>query len=116
MIINVNLRSPKYMVAVAREENHPTPNLVPDLHRYSDVVWLEWAKQCQDTGVWPNSLRYIFNHDIVTDDTQAVILEAVRRQGKTLQGWPGVEIDANSVEGKAILGTSHGCEPYCVSL
>ncbi|KAI4249090.1 MAG: hypothetical protein L6R42_009072, partial [Xanthoria sp. 1 TBL-2021] len=51
--------------------NHPTlPPLgtrLPDLRRWSDVVWLVWARQA---GVQKTSLKYVFRHDIATTETK----------------------------------------------
>lgn len=90
--------------------NHPTlPPLgtrLPDIRRWSDVVWLVWATQA---GVQKTSLKYVFRHDIATAETKGIIDRAAGvGMDQFISAWPGIKFLPGEVEFQALLGTAHG--------
>ncbi|KAL8942063.1 MAG: hypothetical protein Q9216_001875 [Gyalolechia sp. 2 TL-2023] len=106
--------SPEQSIAMYRRENN-LPQLtaaqlrdyVPNLRRWSDVVWFVWAKQA---GNQAGKLRYIFRDNVVTAETKGVIDQMFGIPKGTLDlKWPGKTFDVKKTkEGKGLLGTAHG--------
>ncbi|KAL8641801.1 MAG: hypothetical protein Q9228_001438 [Teloschistes exilis] len=92
-----------------RSRNHPPPppdaslpNLVPPLHRLSDIAWLSWA----ELSPAPHTLQYI-GHDYITNSDTRRIMNLIFRAsaGVDWMGWPGLEFGVETWEGRALLGT-----------
>ncbi|KAL8628677.1 hypothetical protein Q9189_005625 [Teloschistes chrysophthalmus] len=92
-----------------RSRNHPPPppnsslpDLVPPLHRLSDIAWLSWAELSRT----PHTLQYI-GHDYITNSDTKRIMNLIFRAsaGVDWMGWPGLEFGVETWEGRALLGT-----------
>jgi len=97
--------SPAYKARVSGW--HPSAAL-PLLQHWSDVAFLQWASVQQDEqGI--RGLKYILRENTQNKDTFAVIrhiISGLPTMGNLL--WPGVEFDAKSDNGMALLGTPNG--------
>lgn len=90
---------------------------LPDLRAWSDVVFLTWAKLCSNGGDI-KSLKHVFRYHIKSGETSTldIALEALGVQtADDIKVWPsdqpeilGQTFEANSDEGKALIGTPHG--------
>jgi len=78
------------------------------LQHWSDVTFLRWASgQQYEQGI--RGLKYVLRENVQNKSTLAVIQHIVSDMsiaGNLL--WPGVEFDAESNEGMALLGTLSG--------
>jgi hypothetical protein len=84
---------------------------LPELLHCSDVVYCQWLTQNLKLDLGPHKLRYVLCANIVNVYTLAVIeaiLDARRLLRETYPVWPGITIDMDSEEGKALLGTPNG--------
>jgi hypothetical protein len=80
-----------------------------DLQHWSDAVFIQWKSW--DFELEIRNLRYVLRFTINNDHTLAVInqiLDAHRPLGKGCPSWPGITIDVDSEDGKALLGTPNG--------
>ena len=83
---------------------------VPLIYKWSDVVGIIWADQARQSNVSPNSLKYLFRHNIATPDTRQIIEGAAgNRFGTKWEGvWPGKRFAKGTTQFQALLGTPHG--------
>lgn len=91
---------------------------VPALQRWSDVVFLTWMNVCGGDSTKCSGIKHFFRFHIKpkTTPTSGILLEALgARSAADVKIWPpnqdhidGQTFDADSDEGKAILGTPHG--------
>lgn len=96
-----------------REVGMPPPTeqelrkLMPRLNRWSDVVWLLWARKAEDQA---GNLRYILRDNITNKGTKAVMDQVFKVPENSLDlKWPGKTFDVREGdEGKALLGTPQG--------
>ncbi|KAL8842266.1 MAG: hypothetical protein Q9170_000592 [Blastenia crenularia] len=82
--------------------------VIPDLWRWSDVVWFAWAKIAGDKA---GQLRFVIQENITTEQTRRMMeyIEGVHNSPDYLRlPWPGHLYDLGSKEGKALLATPHG--------
>lgn len=79
---------------------------LPDLQRWSDVVWLLWAMACEEEGVGVGNLKYVFRVNIINDDTNFIVSKAL--ESTSVGPWPGKEFEMDTDQGKAILATPNG--------
>ncbi|KAF2209966.1 hypothetical protein CERZMDRAFT_86602 [Cercospora zeae-maydis SCOH1-5] len=54
---------------------------IPDLHRSSDVVSLEWGELCRRNGHRSQGLRYYFSDSITNDETLGILNIVLQRKG-----------------------------------
>jgi hypothetical protein len=101
VIMGMNRKSPK---KAAEERNPPVPNdLLPGLNQFSDVAWIIWEGLVKRNNGDVKRLKYFLSLGIDNADTKAVIFRAFNG----LPGaYPGRTFDAQSQEGKAIMGES----------
>lgn len=79
---------------------------LPNLQKWSDVVWYFWEMSCQEENVGVGNLNYIFRVQIVNDNTNFIVSKAL---GSTsVDVWPGKEFSMDMDQGKALLGTPNG--------
>lgn len=95
---------------LAPYENYRLKDMLPRINRWSDIVWMIWSHLA---GASAGQLEYVFRHDVQTDESLNIMVEAARRAGQ--QGghimnanWPGVPFAKGTDEFQAILGTPHG--------
>ena len=106
-LIATSMRSPGKMHEIS--STVPADGPFPALRRWSDLVWLQRARQAAGAGgASPANLNVVLHYRIVTARTKNVIRQALQREGKQLQDWPGAEVGAETPAGKALLGTPHG--------
>ncbi len=106
-IVAIENASPEY--CAAQVENPPTgaalAALVPDINRWSDVVFGIWA----DTAgkVMSHGLNYIFRDNVVNEDTKH-IMDVVMGQGNDVATgnlhatYPGREFSTDTWQGRWI--------------
>ncbi|KAL8703780.1 MAG: hypothetical protein Q9201_003045 [Fulgogasparrea decipioides] len=113
IIANENI-SPQQSIAMYRRDNKLPPytaaqykDFIPEMHRWSDVVWFMWTKQA---GNQAGNLRYIFRDNVINNDTKSVIDQVFKIPSYSFDlKWPGETFDvATTDDGKALLGTPHG--------
>jgi hypothetical protein len=84
---------------------------VPQIHKWSDVVAIQWAKLAEEQGRAASSLKYVFKHNVVTDFTKEV-MDRVARVPVGIDAfekpWPGIILARGSDRFRALLGTPHG--------
>lgn len=112
-IVSLNTFSPVYC-AGKTHDTVPTTDLarfVPQIHKWSDVVSIQWAKLAQEHGGSASSLKYVFKHHVVTDFTKRVM---ERVAGASIgeddfdRPWPGITVAKGGPRFRALLGTPHG--------
>lgn len=82
-----------------------TPDDLPKLQYGSDLMWGKWVEGNADV----KNLRFYVAHDIVNDETSALVSRAMRNKlGANLAVWPGTtfEKDKDAVEFQALIGNS----------
>ena len=113
----INMLNPKHGVILAIDNNSPAACLpvnttLPRLHKWSDVAFLQWLKARSDyrmrRGKSGVSLQYVFRVKIVNWDTIYLINRVLAELDESLQRWPGVEISAETSQGKVLLGSPNG--------
>ncbi|UPX17846.1 uncharacterized protein EKO05_0008173 [Ascochyta rabiei] len=77
---------------------------LPALQRYSDVVWLFWARQAASR----DKLKYFFTVAITNEQTQRAIRRAFKNANKKYGPWPGATFGTDSDKGKVLLGSPNG--------
>lgn len=77
---------------------------LPKLRAFSDMLWGYWNKDNPDV----RNVRFFFMMGISNDQTNALIATCLRNKKETLREWPGVGFDAESDEGRALLGSPNG--------
>ncbi|KAF1924504.1 uncharacterized protein M421DRAFT_8806 [Didymella exigua CBS 183.55] len=76
---------------------------LPELQSFSDVAWLKWKGA---TGRTPTSMRYFASLSITNDETRGIINIVLSRANfDQLPAWPGHDVDPNTEEGAALLGS-----------
>ncbi|KAL8835306.1 MAG: hypothetical protein Q9170_003361 [Blastenia crenularia] len=81
---------------------------IPELFRWSDLVWYTWSKIAGDQA---KKLRYIIQESITTTSTRRIMeyVEGIHDKPDTLNlPWPGHALDLRSDRGRALLATPHG--------
>ncbi|KAL9013384.1 MAG: hypothetical protein Q9173_001912 [Seirophora scorigena] len=98
MIIAKNNHSP----AQYKRPDNPLPNL----HRWSDVVWQNWTAIAGDDS---RRLRFILRENVWTESVRRLLeyIEVVEPDKLDLP-YPGKVYDMRSDDGKALLGCPHG--------
>jgi hypothetical protein len=82
--------------------------VVPPLHRWSDIVYLQWLLT-SPTITSPAPIKYIFRLTIHHVPTYAILNKILKKHNRTqYELWPGMTFAIDSEEGKAILGTPNG--------
>lgn len=64
---------------VAPYENYRLKDMLPRINRWSDVVWMVWSHLA---GTSAGQLEYVFRHDVQTDESLNIMVEAARRAGQ----------------------------------
>ncbi|KAK5157423.1 hypothetical protein LTS14_004188 [Recurvomyces mirabilis] len=101
--------SPKY--AIKGRPSKEDQQLVP-LARQSDVLALEWFRQCDEAQTDPSMLKYFLRVLISNDEVINVIIHVAQRilgEGQIIPEWAQrLKVDAASPDGEALLGTVTG--------
>ncbi|KAK4561041.1 hypothetical protein LTR86_004996 [Recurvomyces mirabilis] len=101
--------SPKY--AIMGRPSREDQQLVP-LARQSDVLALEWFRQCDEAQTDPSMLKHFLRVLISNDEVINVILHVAQRilgEGQIIPEWAQrLNVDAASPDGEALLGTVTG--------
>ncbi|KAL8769218.1 MAG: hypothetical protein Q9209_004719 [Squamulea sp. 1 TL-2023] len=101
------VESPSNLLTSRQVPHGDIPNLIPPLHRLSDLSWYTYSQFSPN----PVNLRYIGHHFITNRDTLAVIdrlLQAVYGANAQNIPWPGLRFDMNNDAAKALLATPNG--------
>jgi hypothetical protein len=100
VIMGMNRKSPK---KAAEKRHPPVPNdLLPGLNQFSDVAWVIWEGLVNMNKGNVKNLKYFISLSIDNVDTKAVLVRALNN-AKPAE-YPGKTFDAQSTEGKAIMG------------
>ncbi|KAF2876222.1 hypothetical protein BDV95DRAFT_560268 [Massariosphaeria phaeospora] len=96
-----------YGPAYRAKKKDPPIELLPKLQKWSDVAFLQWYAT-SGKGDSTKNINYILQTPIENEESVSLIERALANTKKELKTWPGVEFDAESDEGKAILGSPNG--------
>lgn len=84
----------------------------PPLLHWSDIAFLQYKLACENvfgSAATKLDIRYIFRFSIINSETISILTKIVNEHGSGLfEVWPGLTIDPQSEQGKAILGTPNG--------
>lgn len=76
---------------------------LPELGAFSDIAWLKWKEV---TGNFPSTMRYFLTLAITNPETRSLLGTVLTREEECeVPAWPGLEVDAGTDEGYALLGT-----------
>lgn len=76
---------------------------LPELGAFSDIAWLKWKDV---TGNFPSIMRYFLTLAISNPETRSLLGSVLTKAEECgVPAWPGLEIDAGTDEGYALLGT-----------
>lgn len=85
---------------------------VPPLHHWSDIAYLQWLKTSTSASSpvpLPAPIKFVLRLKIQNVDTYSILNKITARHGLTgYPPWPGIVLDIESDEGKAVLGTPNG--------
>ncbi|KAI4180494.1 MAG: hypothetical protein LQ346_006980 [Caloplaca aetnensis] len=101
------LSEAKFSPAFQREKAG-SKEAVPEMNRWSDIVWLLWAQEAGDKA---GNLRFIFRDKVRNDVTREIIerIHGLQENPDTLDlPWPGHKYDMRTDDGKALLGSPQG--------
>ncbi|PSN73341.1 hypothetical protein BS50DRAFT_185402 [Corynespora cassiicola Philippines] len=96
--------------AAKKWTNLPFPmNELPHLRQSSDIFWGMWEAYIlrdRDNRVHlVDNVKYYFSMSITNHETLRIISRVLDNVGLPLEPWPGVKIDMNTENGKALLGS-----------
>ncbi|KAL8828292.1 MAG: hypothetical protein Q9191_002666 [Dirinaria sp. TL-2023a] len=110
MIAGVYNFSPLYYAELSHP-NSPRSDLaryIPQPHKWSDITWVLWTYECMMQHEDPTRLKYIFKHQIVTENTKYIMEQAVGVGVEEFEDeWPGVRYMRGSTQYEALMGTPH---------
>lgn len=111
MISGIYNFSPLYYAA----RDHPDvprqdlARYIPGPHKWSEITWAAWMDICMMQRGDPTSLKYIFKHDVITDNTRYIMEQAVGVGEDDFETeWPGIRYMRGSTHYQALMGTPHG--------
>ncbi|THV44142.1 hypothetical protein BGAL_0721g00020 [Botrytis galanthina] len=105
VIVAYDSMSP-YQVELSKDITSP---IIPDLSRWSDIAYLQWAEVCKFHGTEVSNLNYVIRHHVTNQTTLDVIKEVLNERGESLapSGCVVSMKDSNG-HGAALLGTPNG--------
>ena len=84
----------------------------PLLSTWADVAYVGYRKVMMDNSKSrPKPLKYIVRLSIGNAVTNKIIDEILEHHATSLPEYPGLKFDANSREGRALIGTPNGSGP-----
>ncbi|KAF7886125.1 hypothetical protein EAF00_010228 [Botryotinia globosa] len=105
VIVAYNLLSP-CQVEISKDIKSP---MIPDLSRWSDIAYLQWAEVCKFHGTRMSNLIYVVQHHITNQTTLEVIKEVLKKRGESLApSGCVVSMKDSDSHGAALLGTPDG--------
>lgn len=100
--------SPEYKISKGIAGWNPATDRPPRLGHLSDVWWLMWQKLTTE-GAQRKGLRYVVQHGVVNEITQAVLTSVMQKHTKLINGkappGKGVVIKRDMDGFAALLGT-----------
>lgn len=105
LLIAYNNVSPAEALYLEEIVDQPTPKL----ERWSDAAFLQWIDSVPEDKV--KGIKFVLRQTVVNDDTIEVIAHIMKQHGPfetPYPEWPGVEVEIESDDGKALLGTPNG--------
>ena len=84
---------------------------LPNVKQMSDVMWIQWVTvaEAEGTPSAVSDLKYIFRHDVITENTRFIIEQAAKVEEDEFNAdWPGLKFVPTDTEFLALLGTVHG--------
>ncbi|KAJ8106913.1 hypothetical protein OPT61_g9226 [Boeremia exigua] len=111
----LNVRSAQRGAIYSWAVEKPKNTELPQLRQISDIAWAFWRRAHGD-GQGLGNINKFLVHDIVNAETLRLIGLALKRyevpdgqqRYKFLPKWPGLELDIETPEGKAMLGSPNG--------
>jgi hypothetical protein len=100
MLLALDRKSPQF----AGNERNPKVQEadLPELAAFSDIAWLKWKEA---TGNFPTTMHYFLTLAITNPETRSLLnIVLTRAEECEVPAWPGLEVDASSEEGYALLG------------
>jgi hypothetical protein len=81
----------------------------PPLQHWSEVAFLQYLSTFAFPPPQPLPLKAVFRVQIQNVETYTLLQKVIEKHGHdTYLEWPGVSFEAESEEGRAILGTPNG--------
>jgi len=108
----MNAYNPRSGTIVAMDNMSPTKRAVqrhmardqlPTLRYWSDVVWLEWTRQCQLEGISTSQLNYVIQYQILNSVTLQAIFDILQANGLQISSWPGFTFDVANIRGSQVV-------------
>lgn len=106
--------NPKHGIIVAHDNLSPIEatkdagldddGTIPGLKFWSDVAFLQWQSRASEDS----ELKYVLRYDVLNLKTGFVVEAINVANGADTMPWPGVDYDAGSDQGRALLGTPNG--------
>ncbi|TGO50254.1 hypothetical protein BOTNAR_0399g00010 [Botryotinia narcissicola] len=95
-----------YQVEIFKDIKSP---IIPDLSRWSDIAYLQWAEVCKFHGTKVSNINYVIQHHTTNQITLEVIKEVPKKRKESLapSGCVVSMKDSNG-RGAALLGTQNG--------
>jgi hypothetical protein len=79
--------------------------ILPDVRRWSDIVFVEWETQANQRGVHVGGLKYVFRHNI----QNAITLDVIEYLATGhIIAWPGLLFKTCTAGGRALVGVPNG--------
>jgi hypothetical protein len=91
-------------IEATQEANLDDSDTIPSLKYWSDVAFLQW--RCQASH--DSELKHVLRHDVLNAKTDFVVEAINAPNGYDTAPWPGMEYNAYSEDGQALLGTPNG--------
>ncbi|KAM0144935.1 hypothetical protein ACHAP3_000054 [Botrytis cinerea] len=105
VIVAYNSMSP-YQAELLKDVKSP---IIPDLSRWSDIAYLQWAEVCKSHGTEMSNLKYVIRHHVTNQITSQVIKEVLGKRGESLTpSGCVVSMGDGNGHGTALLGTPNG--------
>jgi hypothetical protein len=106
MLVTVDNEAPASVVERGGVKDWKEGDLLPELKYWSDADYLYWAQLADDTDV----LKYVVRLGVANKATLTIISEILNRHPDLgpFPIWPGIQLDIETDQANALLGTPNG--------
>jgi hypothetical protein len=84
-----------------------SPTELPALRSLSDVLWGFWNRDNSNV----KNIRYYIVKGIVNEVTRELLGWILQQRGEEMKVWPGLTLDMEGSEGRALLGMLYPIKP-----